>query len=149
MESTPEVLRPLESDEGELLRLGSIDILVKEDGRSTRQKMAVAEFRGTAFKIPPHIHTEHDETIQVLEGTMGIMLGDKTFAAPAGSCFSIPVGVPHSTWNDTGKLVRFLNIIAPARYLEYFRELAMAARGGPPAPDAVKAVMLRYGLRPL
>jgi hypothetical protein len=42
--------------------------------------------------------------------------------------------------------VRFLNTIVPARYLEYFRELALVARDGKlAAPDDMRRVMSRYG----
>lgn len=132
----------------EELRLGPISITVNEDGSNTRKMLAVAELGGKGFRIPPHVHTEHDETIYVLEGTLGVRLGDRTFDAPAGTSFSIPVDVPHSLYNESAVAVRFLNIIVPARYLDYFRELDLASKAGPPAPDEVVRVMARYGLRP-
>jgi hypothetical protein len=45
--------------------------------------------------------------------------------------------------------VRFLNIIVPARYLDYFREMAAAANTGLPPPDVIAKVMGRYGLQPV
>jgi hypothetical protein len=48
---------PVGKDEGKAFRLGPLNILVKEDGSQTRQTLAVAEFRGTKFRIPPHTHT--------------------------------------------------------------------------------------------
>lgn len=139
----------LKPDEGETFRLGPLEIMVKEDGTGTRMNLAVAEFRGTSFRIPPHVHTEHDETIYVLEGGMGVMLGDRTFTANAGSSFTIPVNVPHAIWNESGVRVRFLNIIVGARYLDYFREMASAASTGLPPPDVMAKVMAHYGLRPV
>ena len=143
-------VRPLATSDGEEFRLGPLTILVKEDGSLTRQTVAVAEFRGKAFRIPPHTHTQHDETIHVLEGEMGVLLGDETFAAPAGTSFTIPIDVPHSIWNETEVPVRFLNTIVPARYLDYFHEMALAATGGRLAPpDEMRRVMARYGLKPI
>jgi quercetin dioxygenase-like cupin family protein len=137
------------SDDGEAFRLGPLEIIVKENGSGTRMNLAVAEFRGDAFRIPPHIHTEHDETIYVLEGHMGVKLGDRTFTASAGTSFTIPVHVPHAIWNESGARVRFLNIIVGARYLEYFREMAAAATTGLPPPDVIAKVMGHYGLQPV
>jgi len=139
----------VDQDDGASFRIGPIEILVKEDGRGTRHNLAVAEFRGTQFRIPPHTHTEHDETIHVVEGEMGVRLGDATFVARAGSSFTIPIGVVHSVWNETGKLVRFLNVIVPARYLDYFREMSMASGKGLPPPDVIARVMRAHGLQPV
>jgi quercetin dioxygenase-like cupin family protein len=146
-EITPAV--HLGADDGEAFRLGPLQIIVKENGSGTRMNLAVAEFRGDAFRIPPHVHTEHDETIYVLEGRMGVMLGDRTLTATAGSSFTIPVHVPHAIWNESGARVRFLNVIVAARYLEYFREMAAAATTSLPPPDVIARVMGRYGLRPV
>ena len=137
----------LGQDDGEAFRLGPLEIIVKENGSGTRMHLAVAEFRGSRFRIPPHIHTEHDETIYVLEGRMEVKLGDLTFTASAGSSFTIPVNVPHAIWNESGVRVRFLNIIVAARYLDYFREMAAAATTSLPPPDVIAKVMGRYGLQ--
>lgn len=148
VESVPAVR--LGQDEGEAFRLGPLEVIVKEDGSGTRMNIAVAEFRGDAFRIPPHIHTEHDETIHVLEGRMGVKLGERTFTATAGSAFTIPIDVPHEIWNESGARVRFLNVIVAARYLDYFREMAAAASTtGLPPPDVIARVMARYGIRPV
>jgi quercetin dioxygenase-like cupin family protein len=139
---------PLGPDEGKRFRLGPLEILVREDGSGTRGRLAVGEFRGVQYRIPPHKHTEHDENIHVLEGEMGVMLGDRQFTATAGTSFTIPVGIKHSIWNESGKLCRFLNMIAPARYLDYFHEMAAASTAGLPPPPVIKQVMSRYGLDP-
>ena len=141
--------RPLARDEGEAFRLVPLTIVEKEDGSNTRQTVAVAEFGGKGFRIPPHVHTEHDETIYVVEGTLGVRLGDRTFDAPAGTLFTIPIDVVHSVWNETDVPVRFLNTIVPARYLDYFHEMALVAKDGRLAPpDEMRRVMARYGLQP-
>jgi quercetin dioxygenase-like cupin family protein len=139
----------LGQDHGEAFRLGPLEIIVKENGSGTRMNLAVAEFRGNRFRIPPHLHTEHDETIHVLEGQMDVRLGERTFTATAGSSFTIPVNVPHAIWNETGVRVRFLNVIVGARYLDYFREMAAAATTSLPPPEVIAQVMGRYGLRPV
>jgi len=136
-------------DEGEVYRLGNIEVVVKESGTRTRGTHAVAEFRGKGFRIQPHTHTEHDETIYVLEGKLGLLLGDRTHTLEPGASFAIPIGVVHSVWNETDVPTRFLNIIAPGRYLSYFEELSLAASGGPLKPETIKEVMRKYGLRPV
>jgi mannose-6-phosphate isomerase-like protein (cupin superfamily) len=139
----------LGQDDGEAFRLGPLEIIVKENGSGTRMNLAVAEFRGNVFRIPSHIPTEHDETIHILEGRMGVTLGERTFTAAAGCSFTIPVNVPHAIWNESGAQVRFLNVIVAARYLDYFREMAAAATTGLPPPDVIAKVMGHYGLQPV
>ena len=137
------------SDGGEAFRLGPLELLVKEDGSHTREMIAVAEFRGNSFRIPPHTHTEHDETIYIVEGELNVSLGDETFVATAGTSFTVPINVAHSVWNESGKQVRFLNTIVPARYLDYFHEMALASKDSLPGPDTMQAIMRKYGLRPI
>jgi mannose-6-phosphate isomerase-like protein (cupin superfamily) len=137
------------SNEGEAFRLGPLELLVKEDGRHTREMIAVAEFRGSSFRIPPHTHTEHDETIYIVEGELTVSLGDEIFVATAGTSFTVPINVPHSVWNETGKQARFLNTIVPARYLDYFHEMALASKDSLPGRDVMQAIMGKYGLRPV
>lgn len=139
---------PLGNDDGETFALGPITIVVKEDGSRSRQTFAVAEFRGTDFKIPPHTHTEHDEILYVVEGEMQMLLGDKVFTCKTGDSITIPIGMVHSTWVEPGKHVRFLNTIVPARYLDYFHELALAVKANGLKPEVVKPVMQKYGLKP-
>jgi quercetin dioxygenase-like cupin family protein len=94
------------------------------------------------------VHTEHDESIYVLEGTLGVRLGDETFDAPAGTSFTIPIDTLHSVWNESDVPVRFLNTIVPARYLDYFHELALVAKEQKIGPtEEIKQAMKRYGLR--
>jgi mannose-6-phosphate isomerase-like protein (cupin superfamily) len=151
LSTTTSPVQVLGSNDGPSFRLGPLEILVKEDGSGTRGNLSIAEFRGTRFRIPPHKHTEHDENICILEGELGVSLGGETWTARAGSSFTIPVGVEHSVWNETGSLVRFWNVIVPGRYLEYFREMAAAAAATPgslPPPAEIARVMGRYGLVP-
>jgi mannose-6-phosphate isomerase-like protein (cupin superfamily) len=134
---------------GDAFRLGPLELLVKEDGSHTREMIAVAEFRGSSFRIPPHTHTEHDETVYIIEGELNVSLGEETFLATAGTSFTIPINVAHSVWNESGKQARFLNTIVPARYLDYFHEMALASKESLPGPDVMQAVMHKYGLRPI
>jgi quercetin dioxygenase-like cupin family protein len=140
----------LGKDDGEIYRLGPLEIRVKEDGSNTRKTHAVAEFRGKGFRIPPHTHSEHDETIYVVSGNLGLMLGDQKFELSPGSSFAIPIGVPHSIWNESDVTACFLNIIAPASYLSYFHELSLAATAarGPLSLEQLRPIMAKYGLRP-
>jgi len=148
--SSPTVLS---RDEGEVIRLGAVTIFVKEDGSRTRGTLGLAEFRGKGFRIPPHAHGAHDETLYLLEGELNITLGGETFGLKAGDALTFPLDVAHTTWHDGDSEARFLVQVSPARALDYFRDLgvalgAAAREGRPPAPDDFRPVMQRYGYKP-
>ncbi len=57
-----------------------------------------------------------------------------------------PRGVPHTFWNAGDEDARLLELISPAGFENYFRELApLLAEEGPGGPS-VAAVRERYGL---
>ncbi len=46
--------------------------------------------------IPPHIHKDHDEIIQIMEGEGEGTIGDVKTHLKKGSVFFVPKGTPHS-----------------------------------------------------
>lgn len=76
-------------------------------------------------------------------------------AAPADTpdwaCPRTPIGLPHTFSNGGAGRLRFLLTISPARHLAYFEAVAqlMQAAGGRPDPQAMIAVMQRWGLEPV
>ena len=60
--------------------------------------------------IPLHIHKDHDEIIQLLDGEGEVVIGDETKILTKGDVFFVPKGTPHA--------LRFkciiLSIYAPA-----------------------------------
>jgi mannose-6-phosphate isomerase-like protein (cupin superfamily) len=62
---------------------------------------------------PPHIHLEEDEAWYVLEGRLGVRLGDREVEADTGGAVYGPRGTSHTYWNaGTGRL-RYLLIMGP------------------------------------
>jgi len=90
--------------------------LIKADGDATRGTYSLIE-----ASIPPglppvaaHVHHAHEESFFVLEGTVTLRLGEKTFPAPAGTFVLVPRGVAHTYANDTDAPARFLTTGSPA-----------------------------------
>jgi mannose-6-phosphate isomerase-like protein (cupin superfamily) len=95
---------------------------------------------------PVHTHSREDEYSFVLEGRVGVQLGDDVLEAGPGDLVFKPRGVPHAFWNATDEPARFLEIIAPAGFERYFAEAeALFAPGGPDM-EAFAALSERYGL---
>lgn len=75
----------------------------KDDGETSRER-AIA---------PPHRHRSADEAWYVLEGALGIRLGDEELECPAGGCVVAPAGTTHSYWNATAGRTRYLVVMSP------------------------------------
>ncbi len=103
-----------------------------------------------ALAAPPHTHADADEYSFVIEGEIGVLLGEETFRAPAGSYVLKVRGVAHTFWNPGPEPARVLEIISPASFERYFEELAAILSstppGQPPDHDARLTEMAgRYG----
>ncbi len=68
------------------------------------------------FIAPLHLHHNDDEAWYVLEGTLGVRVGDKEVEAKAGSAVLVPRGAAHTYWNNGPELLRYLLIMTPRIY---------------------------------
>ena len=79
---------------------------------------------------PLHRHAGVDEYSFVLEGRMGAMLGDDVIYAEAGELAFKPRDQWHSFWNAGDGPCRVLEIISPAGFEHFFRELDIGIKNG-------------------
>ena len=132
--------------EGEHHDAGPAQIFVKATGDDTAGTFFLSEstlapgFAGP----PPHRHRELHDMFYVLEGTLTLLLGDRTVQAAPGTFACIPPGVVHTFRNDSDGLVRVLNFNTPSGWEHYMRDLGEAARSGPLTPDVIARVASRY-----
>jgi uncharacterized cupin superfamily protein len=82
----------------------------------------------------------------VLEGRVGVQLGDDNLVAGPGDLVVKPRGVPHAFWNAGDEPARVLEMISPAGFEDYFREMAPLLAAEERDAAAVAAVADRYGL---
>src|SRR3954451_19296905 len=143
---------------------GKIDVLGPNDGKYKQVGAMGVRFmvdpeRGGGFSmvehpIPPralaaplHTHTHEDEYSYVLEGEVGVQIGDEVAVARTGDLVFKPRGVQHAFWNAGDAPARVLEIISPAPFVRYFEEIEPLTMG-PDGPDfpAIAALQARYGL---
>jgi oxalate decarboxylase/phosphoglucose isomerase-like protein (cupin superfamily) len=82
----------------------------------------------------------------VLEGRIGVQLGDEVFEAGPGELVFKPRGVAHAFWNAGEEPVRLLELISPAGFENYFRELAPLLAAPKQDEAAIGEVVDRYEL---
>jgi quercetin dioxygenase-like cupin family protein len=100
-----------------------------------------------ALAAPLHTHTHEDEYSYVLDGEVGVQIGDEVTVARAGDLVFKPRGIQHAFWNAGDTPARLLEIISPAAFSKYFEELEPLMQG-PAGPDfpAIAELQGRYGL---
>jgi mannose-6-phosphate isomerase-like protein (cupin superfamily) len=137
----------LKPGEGRALPLGSIRMVVQEDGTHTRGTLGVAEFAvpPRAPTPPPHIHHAHEEGFYILEGELEFLAGTQTVRASQGTFVMVPIGTVHTFSNPTDKPARFLNTFTPPLYLGYFEEMSkLIQTDGALDPHQFTALMAHY-----
>lgn len=75
---------------------------------------------------PLHYHHNEDEYSFVLEGRMGALLGDDVVEAGPGTWVFKPRGQWHTFWNAGDVPCLIIEVISPAGFENYFREIAEA-----------------------
>jgi mannose-6-phosphate isomerase-like protein (cupin superfamily) len=151
--------------DGKIGFLGSIGVRWMIDGEEASGDFSLVEhpMPPRALAAPLHRHSREDEYSYVLEGRMGALLGDEVVEAGSGDLVFKPRDQWHTFWNAGEETCRILEIIAPAGFERFFRELD--ALGGAlkadPAdlaalnerfgldmqPDSVPELLERFGLR--
>ncbi len=136
-------------DEGEVLVRGGFGVIAKVGGALTGGSFAIVEhpLAPGILGAPPHTHANEDEFSFVVEGRMGALIGEEVVQAEAGAYVLKPRGVPHAFWNPGPEPARILEIISPAGFEGYFRELGrILAVPGPPDVPRIIHLAARYGL---
>lgn len=135
--------------EGEVVLRGGFGVVGKVSGKVTGGAFSIVEhpLEPGVLGAPPHTHRDEDETSFVIEGEIGVLIGEEEFRVGAGSYVLKPRGVVHAFWNPGPEPARVLEIISPAGFERYFAELAaVLSAGGPPDLGRISEIAGGYGL---
>jgi quercetin dioxygenase-like cupin family protein len=139
------VVRPGEGQAGDL---GSIGVEFKLWGHDTGGVLSVVEHPfPVGALVPPHLHTREDEYSIVTQGEIGFRSGDREVVLGAGGYITKPRGEMHAMWNAGSTPARMIEIISPAGFENFFREVSELIAAGPPEPGRGAGLAERYGLR--
>jgi quercetin dioxygenase-like cupin family protein len=96
--------------------------------------------------IPPHIHTNEDEVLYVLQGEFEVMIGGDVFKATMGDCLNFVRNIPHAYTNTGTADAKTLWYVSPGRSFEnFFAELSQYPPG-PPDREKFNALCGKYGM---
>jgi quercetin dioxygenase-like cupin family protein len=143
-----------------------VGVVFKIDGEDTGGALSIVEhpFEVGAL-VPPHVHNREDEYSIVLQGEIGFRSNDREVVLGPGGYIVKPRGEVHAMWNAGSTPARMIEIISPAGFEKFFRELSDMTAGGAPdtaviaelagsyelpfaEPDWLPDVITRYGLMP-
>jgi mannose-6-phosphate isomerase-like protein (cupin superfamily) len=113
-----------------------------------KNSFVIAEWRDAGglpgpprFIAPLHLHHNDDEAWYVLEGTLGVRVGDRHVEAKAGSAVLVPRGTPHTYWNAGPGLLRYLLVMTPRIY-ELIQEIHATPER---TPAVLRGVFQKHG----
>lgn len=135
---------------GELIKVGQLEIRYLVDG-AEKGGLGVFEMTVPAGAIvpPPHSHTENEECVYVLEGTLRYSVEGVSRDLEPGGWMSTPRGSAHHFVNKTDAAVRALVMMTPDIGPQYFRDVGTVVNaGGPPDRVRLAQVMAQHGLVP-
>ena len=148
MQATAAGTKLVGPDDGMEGFLGSIGVRFLVDGAEAGERFSLVEhpMSPRALAAPLHLHTREDEYSFVLQGRMGALLGDEVVEAGPGDLVFKPRDQWHTFWNAGDEPCRILEIISPAGFENFFRELVEAGGVAGAAPEALAALCERHGL---
>jgi quercetin dioxygenase-like cupin family protein len=135
-------------DQGEAVQLLALGVRFMIDGERTGGAFSLVEhpLPPRALGAPLHTHHNEDEYSYVLQGRLGVQLGDDTLEAAPGDLVVKPRGIPHAFWNAGDEPARLLELITPAGFEHYFRELAPLLAAPARDETAIGQIVARYQL---
>lgn len=103
------VVRP---NEGASTSLGGLGVIHKLSGQDTAGSFSIVEhpLQLDTLGAAPHMHLNEDEYSFVLEGEVGIQIGEQEFTATSGAYILKPRGIPHTFWNAGAQPARIVEI---------------------------------------
>jgi quercetin dioxygenase-like cupin family protein len=139
------VVNPGEGASGMLVP--GVGVQFKLDGLDTLGALSIVEHPfAVGAMVPPHLHTREDEFSIVTEGRIGFRSEDKEVVLEAGGYIIKPRGEVHSMWNAGPRPARMIEIISPAGFEAYFRELAALSAASAVTPQELERLSEQYGL---
>jgi quercetin dioxygenase-like cupin family protein len=134
--------------EGETVHLYALGVRFMIDGATTGGAFSLVEhpLPPRALGSPLHTHRNEDEYSYVLAGRIGVQLGEAVLEAGPGELVFKPRGIAHAFWNAGDEPARLLELISPAGFENYFRELAPLLASPDRDEAAIGAVVDRYEL---
>jgi mannose-6-phosphate isomerase-like protein (cupin superfamily) len=136
----------LQAGEGQQVKLKNVTVTYKALGTDTDNTWGLLEYTAPPhFAGPPRHWHATEEAFYVLEGVVTFCLGERTVRAPAGAFVLVPPGALHTFANQEDQPARFLALLLPADFANYFTDLAEVVNNVPSWPPTDPAALAALG----
>ena len=144
--TTARIIGPSDAQEG---FLGSIGVRWMIDGADADRRFSLVEHAMSprALAAPLHRHTREDEYSIVTEGEIGFRSGDREVVLGPGGYITKPRHELHAMWNAGSVPARMIEIISPAGFEHFFREIVDLSEAEEVTFEGLSAIAERYGLK--
>lgn len=139
----PKLIAP---GDGKVVRLFGVRFDYKVESDDSGGALSVMEVEIPAKTlVKPHTHSREDEYSLILEGAVGVRIGDDVMEATPGTYLVKPRDIPHAMWNAGDTPAKVVEMLSPSGLESYFEELApILVRHDP--PETYYALAERYGI---
>ena len=158
----PQVIAPTEGEHVQFGKALGTRRMLSSSATGSAFGLVEHDLPGGQLGSPVHTHEREDEYSYVLSGRLTAQVGEVVVEAGPGELIAKPRSIPHAFWNAGPEPVRFLEIISPGGFEEYFFEMAapfnardMQAMGEireryrlDLRPETIPELLERYGLQP-
>lgn len=112
--------------EGDFFDFGGLGVQWKLESGTSEGRFSVVHhpIAPKALAAPLHFHHNEDEYSYVIKGQLGALLGDEVVIASQGTWVHKPRGQWHTFWNPGSEPCEIIEVISPAGFENYFREVA-------------------------
>ncbi len=133
--------------EGDRVDLGGLGVVWKIEGvADSRFSVVHHPLAPRALAAPLHRHSREDEYSYVVTGTLGALLGEDVVIAEPGTWVFKPRNQWHTFWNAGDTPCEIIEVISPAGFEAFFRELADVYAGAEPDLERFAQLCASYGL---
>ena len=128
--------------------LGSIGARFMLNGDESGGRVALLEhpMSPRALAAPLHKHALEDEYSFILSGRVGALLGDDVLEGGPGDLIFKPRNQWHTFWNAGDEPARILEVISPAGFENFFKELIDLGGSRQAPPEKMMELAARYKL---
>ncbi len=117
--------RIIGSNDGHIVDLGTFATRFLIEAEETGGRFSLVEhpIPPRTLAAPLHKHLDEDEFSYVLEGRLGVILGDEIVYGNPGDLVIKPRNQWHTFWNASDKPCRILEIISPGGFERMFADM--------------------------
>lgn len=137
--------------QGDSIAMGPNRAIFKAEGTDGDGTFSLTEIElAPGFPGPVlHRHETFADSFYVLDGTLSVRVGERSYDVPAGGFALAPPGTAHTFACRSGIPVRVLNLMAPGGFEQYLKEVAQVAGDGPPDAEVMALIASTYDFVPV